>query len=178
MPAFWWDEPGPGRAWCCWSVLSWSSCTSRCVHHPAQPLGAADTWVLGPIRTVMLARKPAPREVWMEWCFIQILSQQTWRLRERVSTGMGLVRASRWGVARCHAGRAKKRKNKWRELTAESLCMSQAACKGKCKFSNQFFQSCAALLKSFYWPCAQRNQSTPSLIWALYNQNQYFFSWL
>lgn len=148
--------------------------------HPAQPLWAADTRVLGTTgdrkacqktctawgtNAARLHSDPEPAN-----------SEAPGACFRRRGAGVG-VSAGCCEVPHRQGQKGEKTPT-WRELAAEWLCMSQAACKGKCKFSNRFFQSCAALLKSFYWPCAQRNQSTPSLIWALYNQNQYFFSWL
>lgn len=84
-------------------------------------------------RTVKLTRNPALCELWTQGCSLLLLSQQTRRLWARFCR-VGLA-----GAARCHWGRASKRNSKWHELTAESLCLSQAACKRKCKFSNRFF---------------------------------------
>lgn len=78
--------------------------------HPAQSIRAADVHVLGPVRVMKLARKPAACEVWMQIRFIQIHSQQTGRLWECVSAGLGPAWASRWGAALCHTGRAKREK--------------------------------------------------------------------
>lgn len=72
----------------CLVLLVCSELAELCTH-PAQPLRAADTGVLGPVRTVKLARKPSPRGARMQRCFIPIPSQQTRRLRERVSAGVG-----------------------------------------------------------------------------------------
>lgn len=133
MPVFGRDEAGPGYG----RAAGWAAHPHVC-SPPAQPLWAADAQVPGPIGAVKLARNPAPREVWTQGCSLLILSQQTRRLRARVAAGAGLAGAPGRAV-RCHSGRARKGNDKWHELTAESLCLSQAACKGKCKFSNQFF---------------------------------------
>lgn len=58
---------------------------------------------------------------------------------ERVSAGVGSRRGG------CEVPHRQGQKGgggnpKWRELAAEPLCASQAACEGKCKFSNRFFQ--------------------------------------
>lgn len=83
------------------------------------PSGLQTHGCLGPRGTVKLARKPAPREVRMQPGFIQILSQQTRRLRERVSAGVGLAWASRRGAARCHTGRARKGKKPPRGVNSQ-----------------------------------------------------------
>lgn len=77
---------------------------------PAQSIRAADVHVFGPIQAAKLARKPAAHEVCMETRFVQIHSQQTGRLWECVSVGLGPAWASRWGADLCHTGRAKREK--------------------------------------------------------------------
>lgn len=125
MPAFVWAGAGPE----CGGAAHPCVCSS-----PAQPLWAADTQVLGPRGAVKLPRNPAPCEEWPQGCSLLILSQQTQRLQRR-------------GAARCPWGRASKGNSKWHKLTAESLCLSQAACKGKCKFSNQFFPALCSIVQ-------------------------------
>lgn len=87
-----------------WTRCCWSGCPSRDVHHPAQPLRAADGRLLGPIRTVKVTRKPVPLEMWMQRCLVEILSQRTRRLWVCISAGVRLEWASWWGAGRYQAG--------------------------------------------------------------------------
>lgn len=125
---FGWAEAGPQ----CGVAAGWAAHPHVCPP-PAQPLWAADMQVLEPRGAVKPPRSPGPQEVWTQGCSLLVLSQQTGS-SGCVSAGVGLV-----GAVRYHWGRARKGSSKWHKLPAESLCLSQAACKGKCKFSNQFF---------------------------------------
>lgn len=76
MPAFGWDEAGPGYGGAAGGAAHPHVCSP-----PAQPFWAADTQVFGPLGTVKLARNPAPREVWTQGCSLLILSQHTLRFQ-------------------------------------------------------------------------------------------------
>lgn len=99
----------------------------------------------------------------MQQGFIQILSQQTRGLWERVSAGVALA----WALGRLLRGatQAGPERGKTNGLNLQQNCCASAKqpAKGSAGLVTHFFQSCAALLKSFYWPRAQRNQSAASL---------------
>lgn len=144
--------------WCCW----WG-CTSSCVLSSCSALLGcrhAGVWALRDCKTCQK-------------------SCSTWG----VDTGMlpadpepahsevpGLWGATRAGPGRETANAMNSQQNRF--------AWAKQPAKGSASLGTNFFQSCAALFKSFYWSCAQGNQNAPSLIWALHNQTQYFFSWL
>lgn len=147
------------------SVLSAATLTSR-VAHPSTPAHqccrCACTWA------------HVSHEAWQKTCSTGGVDAH--RPHSDPSQHTRSTEAFRQHAAAAHAGL--EGENKPHELLAELLSMSQAVCKEKRTFSNHFFsQSFAALLKSFYWPWAQRNQSAHSLISTLCSHKQYFFSW-